>query len=347
MRTWYDPVDYMRAKAVAFTVAVISVALARGQTEKISAVDLFGTTGVDVQLIRRALPVHEGDPFPKSDHAGERLVAEIKDAVEGVAGAGATDVALSCCEYKGGFTVFIGLPGTAVRHIAYSPPPNRGTILPDRGLEAYERAMDAVLGAQQNGASQDDSHAHSLSGDRTLRDSHLAMKRYALTHERAIRLVLGASRYPRQRAAAAWLLGYSRHPELEVAQLVLASRDSNNVVRNNAVRSLAVIAGADIRVARRIPAAPFIELLYSGSWHDRDKAAFLLDALSTGHDPNLLQTLRAEALPPLLEMAHWHAQAEPAKRLLGRIAGVDEINLNRAVANDQIDLIIGELQQRK
>ena len=67
-----------------------------------------------------------------------------------------------------------------------------------------------------------------------------------------------------------------------------ASRDEDEIVRNNAVRALAVIAKSDLKAAASIPAASFVEMLNSGEWKDRNKAAMMLEFLSEGRDPQLL-----------------------------------------------------------
>lgn len=61
-------------------------------------------------------------------------------------------------------------------------------------------------------------------------------------------------------------------------------------------------------------------------WSDRNKAAGALMALSDSRAPQLLATLRNEALAPLAEMARWESDghATAAFLILGRIAGYSD-----------------------
>jgi hypothetical protein len=58
----------------------------------------------------------------------------------------------------------------------------------------------------------------------------------------------------------------------------------------------------------------------------RRPQAFLLDGISKSNATALLPTLRARALPELIEMARWKSEghAFPSVRILGRIAGWDD-----------------------
>ena len=76
----------------------------------------------------------------------------------------------------------------------------------------------------------------------------------------------------------------------------------------------------------RIPYDPFIALLNSPVWTDRNKSSLALDDLSAARDPKLLEALRRDALTSLVEMARWKSEghATPSLRILARIAGLPE-----------------------
>jgi hypothetical protein len=100
-------------------------------------------------------------------------------------------------------------------------------------------------------------------------------------------------------------------------------------VRNNSMRSLGVIASfAPASPKRRIkvPVEPFIEMLNSIVWTDRNKSSGALLRLTEKRDPAILSKLRERALPSLIEMSRWkspgHAQA--AFFLLGRVGNLPE-----------------------
>lgn len=175
------------------------------------------------------------------------------------------------------------------------------------------------------------------------------MHEYAARHEAVVRSVLRSSADAEQRQIAAQLLGYANQSERQIAELVRASRDPDDLVRNNATRALSVLASSSPRVAARIPAARFIELLNSGHWSDRDKAGSLLVELSEQRTPKLLAALRAQALQSLLEMARWRSpgHAYYARVLLGRMAGIEETRLQKlALDNRQVDLIIKAVERQ-
>jgi hypothetical protein len=134
----------------------------------------------------------------------------------------------------------------------------------------------------------------------------------------------------------------------QIADLTDAARDPDAGVRNNAVRALSVIASSSQQRASMIAAKPFITLLKSDTWFDRNKAAWLLINLTKSRDPKLLAQLREEAMDALVEMARWHfsGHASFARRLLGRIAGIEESKLDTLVMqNDEAEAIIAAAQK--
>jgi HEAT repeat protein len=160
-----------------------------------------------------------------------------------------------------------------------------------------------------------------------------------------VRHVPASASDAQQRVVAAYALGYTRQSDEQIAALVRASHDADDTVRNSAIRALGVLAESNPKVAGRIPAAGFIEMLSSGSWTDRNKAGFLLETLSQRRDPQLLGQLRAQALDALLEMARWRSRghADFARIPLGRITGIEENRLQQLVQAGQVDAIINAL----
>ena len=208
--------------------------------------------------------------------------------------------------------------------------------------------MDASSAAVLKGNARDDnSQGYALSiSDSELRAKQLATRAYAIRHERLIRSVLVTSSEARQRIVAAYLLGYVRLSNQQIADLVRASRDADEGVRNNATRALGVLAASNAKVAARIPAGGFITMLSSGSWTDRNKAGWVVTALTKSRDPKLLAWLRSEALPSLIEMARWRnvGHAYHARILLARIAGIEEDRAARLANADNADEIINALR---
>jgi hypothetical protein len=192
---------------------------------------------------------------------------------------------------------------------------------------------------------EDDSEGYALTNDPKARKAELAIRDYALRKETLVLGVLASSSDARHRAIAAQMHGYGRQSAEQIDALVGASLDSDDDVRNDAVRALEVLATAKPNLAQRIPPEPFIRLLRSGEWSDHNKAPLLLVAPTKSRDPNVLAQLRAEALDPLIEMARWRniGHAEAALSILGRIAGIDEDTLDKLIEAGQVDNILAKL----
>ena len=118
-----------------------------------------------------------------------------------------------------------------------------------------------------------------------------------------------------------------------------------------AMRALAVIARAAAAAPQRmpIPIKPFIGLLDSPVWTDRNKASLALMSLSERRDPALLTTLRHRALGPLVEMARWQSRghARPALLILGRIAGQSDEDVEAAWTRGDRDAVINAALARR
>ena len=204
-------------------------------------------------------------------------------------------------------------------------------------MRAYREANKAFMNAMMAGhAGEDDSRGFALSSDDAeLRAKQLAMHDYAVKNEAVIRNVIRNSSDVEHRQAAAQLLGYANRSARTINDLVKASRDGDETVRNNATRALIVLARSDAKTAVMIPAGDFVEMLNSGEWTDRNKAGGLLAELTRSRSPRLLKSLRSQAFESLAEMARWetgHAQA--AREMLGRIAGIEESRLEKMAADD-------------
>jgi hypothetical protein len=298
---------------------------------RIGDIEFFGYKGVDVESVRKALPVKPGDAFqPGTDRV-------IRDAVKRVTGHDATDVANICCDKQGDTFIYIGLAGESSRTFALNPEPEE-KIQVSQELAALSQQMDeATSAAVRSGNAGEDqpSPGYRLPKDPQARKATLAVRQYALQHEDELYRVLESSSDRKQRAIAADALGFANQSPRQIAALLHASRDADEDVRNNATRALLEMAQAGPSVATQIPPDTFIEMLWSGGWHDRNKASGLFWILTASRDPKLLYRLRAEAFDPLTEIARWDADhALVARMILGRIAGIPDLELFKLVNED-------------
>jgi hypothetical protein len=309
-------------------VALLLASAAYGRN-RIGDIEFFGYTDfAKPSQLRKELPVQVGDAITR------QTIQRIREAIMGATGRAPTDVALICCDAHGNSTVFIGLPGPTTASLPYYPAPKGNVRLPGSAQSLYDRWMQAFVAAVKKGgtaAQEDDSRGYALTDDPATRALELQMRKYALRHENELLGVLKDSSSSEQRAAAAEMLGYGRQSPRQITALVRATRDPDDGVRNNATRALGVLASSSLRAAAEIPAGNFIEMMKSGIWTDRNKASLVLWQLTKSRNPALLAQLRAQALPPLVEMAKWHDEghAFPARIILGRVAGIPEEQLTR------------------
>ena len=323
-------------------------ALSQEQSFTIGAIDFYGLAGVDVDRIRAALPLREGDPVVSGSK--EKIVADITQAIKRAIGRDTTDVAPVCCDERGRLLIYIGLRDDSVRQPAYNTAPRGKNRLSRAAIKVYRDAEKAVSEAVEKGvAGEDDSEGYALSRDSEARARQLALHAYAARHSTSVRRVLASARDVEQRQIAAEILGYAGRSREQISALIRASHDEDSGVRNNAIRALGVLARSSSEAAALIPGECFIDLLNSGIWTDRNKSAALLAVLTKGRDAQLLACLREQALTALIEMARWSfaGHADSARLLLGRIAGIDEKTLTAMVERREIEPIIKAVTTQK
>ena len=86
-------------------------------------------------------------------------------------------------------------------------------------------------------------------------------------------------------------------------------------------------------------------MLNSIVWSDHNKAAATLMALTASRPPRVLDRLRQQAVPALVEMARWKSpgHAWPAFLVLGRIAGLDEAAIGQAWTHGEREPVIARV----
>jgi HEAT repeat protein len=305
---------------------LLAVAGALAGRDRIALIEFFGYQGLEVEAIRKALPVHEGDPY------SDATKSQVREVVRRVSGRDATDVQGICCEEHGDRVLFVGLPGKSSREFRLNPRPAGSIRLSKQIAELYDRLYEAEEAAVRKGgdaAQEDASHGYRLVKDPPARKLELDVRQYALAHEAELEDVLKNCSDAVHRAIAADALGYVERSPQQISALVWACRDPDDDVRNNAARALGELLSADPTLAKQIPAAGFVEMIGSGVWSDRNKASFVLEALVKSDDPRLLEQIKSQTWEPLMEMARWRdtGHAATPRRILGRIQGIPEERL--------------------
>lgn len=323
-----------------------SVVASRPQKETtIANIDFFGYGHFDVVKLRSALPIKPGESIKQADWTAYR--SRIAEAIRSQTGKPPTDVARLCCDENGNSVVYIGVAGTSSVALHYKPAPTGPERLPAAALKLNQETEEALNKAALAGRTQqDNSQGYALSADPEVHAKELQIREFALANEALLHTVLLSSSDAEHRAIAAEFLGYVNVSARQIADLTEAARDPDEGVRNNAVRALGVIASSSRQRARMILPNPFIALLKSDKWVDRNKGGWLLVNLTESRDPKLLKQLRKEAMDALVEMARWHfaGHASFARRLLGRIAGIEEAMLDTMI-DGQAEAIIAAAQK--
>lgn len=308
-------------------------------SDRIGDIEFFGYKGLDVAKIRELLPVHEGDKY------SDQTKNVVRQAVKGMIGKDTTDVAVICCDEKGNRLVFIGLPGSTFKSFVYNLEPQGKDRLPAGIMNLYSRLDHALEAAVRKGgqaAEEDNSRGYALIKDAGTRSLQLDVRRWAIKHELEILCVLKFSSSVQHRRVASDALGYALQSPHQILALVLASRDPDNEVRNNATRSLSVLVRSNAGLAADIPPDAFVEMLRSGTWTDRNKGTSLIEQLTATRNADLLAKIRSVAVDSLIEMASWRrpSHAYFARMVLGRVAGLPDDNLKRLAWNGPVEAII-------
>jgi HEAT repeat protein len=322
-------------------ISILATAIQLNAAERrIGKIAFFGQEGFDTAVILNGLPFRVGTVVTPADN--EQQIAEqadrwkktAKDAIKRIIGQNPTDVERVCCDPSGDLLVYIGLPGKSFRAIRYNRTPTGSLRLPQSLLylemEIDDMKFKAVLAGK---ASEDVAEGYALSkDDPVLRSKQLEFRDQARKIEADVFQVAESSKDAEQRAVAVQALGYARQTRQQIAALVKASLDPDGEVRNNAARALGVLLLAKPELDREIPSKPFIDLLSSGTWTDRNKGLMVVLGLAQRRNAGRLREIRSRALKPLLEMARWDTgHAITARLILGYIAGIDDERLTTLV----------------
>jgi hypothetical protein len=315
---------------------------AAAQLPPVGIVDFYGLRTLVPADLAGALALQIGDSLPANPETLRerlRLVPGVQDAA----------VSAVCCE-AGRAILYVGIREAGAAVLEFAAAPTGGARLPDEIMTAGNELMRALLeGVRRGQTAEEDSAGHTVYLYPPARPAQQKLIDYAAYHEHDLREVLLSSDDPNHRGLAAQVIAYVPNKQSVVADLVSAARDADADVRNNAVRALAVMsmyAQSHPEAGLNVPYGPLIDLLSSLEWTDRNKASLALAALTADRDPVLLQQLREQALPSLVEMARWRAfgHAAAAGIILGRLANVPEDKIFPMLQKNREGLISAALE---
>jgi hypothetical protein len=255
---------------------------------------------------------------------------EVEKKVESIHGVKLAKTSLICCDKNGAYNLFIGVAETDSTILFHRDPPKLRITLPEKYTNAYkqfsQRLGDAI---QEKQADEDWTEGHSLIRYSPARRIQEKYKAWADEDFVMLSKVLRSSAFASERATAAQIIAYNFDKRKVIPELMYAIIDQSDEVRNNAIRAIAVIAyyaSAHPEKNISIPYRPFMRLINSVIWSDRNKGLTVLMQLTKSRNEILMKELKESSLPALKEMALWKSQphALPAFVILGRMAGLPE-----------------------
>jgi hypothetical protein len=305
---------------------------------EIAFVDLYGLRAVSPESIRNAIG--------KSPEISEQLVENLR------ATPGVRDVSLElvCC-VEGRSVLFVGIvEAGSPPPPSFRPRPEGEVKLPSEFEQAYAEYLEALSAAVAAGRSREDrSEGHALAEDPDVRAVQekfidLCRDKVGLLQE-----VLANSRYDEDRVIAAHVIAYAEDKLAVLPHLLRAASDRDPSVRNNAIRAIAVLvesAEKDSGILQLIDPEPFIAMLSSPEWKDRNKAIGVLLALTEERDPRWTGRFQGDAVSSLAEMARWQSpsHARAAFNLLGRLVGLKDDDIEKAWSASDRDGWIAEAE---
>jgi hypothetical protein len=316
-------------------LAVVGVAPAAApQIPRVRDIDLYGTGKVPASSILQAAKLQAGQPLPASR-------GELEDRINKISGIQRVRVEAICCEGAEAI-LFVGVEVKDGPRVSFRSEPTGKSVLPPGLADDYQQFIDVVGQAVQQ-------KVRSGEVDVSLANSARAFEAKFATvtseHMAELRDVLRNSEDSDQRAIAAAVIGYAPNKADVVGDLQFALQDPDESVRSNALRSLKALATAATRdpgLGVRISPTWLIELLNSLVLSDRLEAADILVTLSDAREAAVIDQMRTRALPSLAEMARWETlrYALPPFLLVGRIAGMDEEEIQRRWSNGERESVI-------
>jgi hypothetical protein len=256
-----------------------------------------------------------------------------------------------CCE-AGKTIIYVGIRERGAPTLRFRPAPQGKTKLPDSMVQAGDALSDAVTrGAEKGDVAEDDSQGHALFHNPEARAVQQRFITFAAQNLRLLRVVLRESSDAHHRALAAEIIAYAANKRDVVKDLVYGMSDPDEDVRNNSIRALAIIASftrASPNLRIKIPAQPFIEMLNSIIWTDRNKSSAVLLQLTDGRDAAVLSSLRQHALQSLIEMSRWKSKghAGAAFFILGRVGNLSDDEIQKLWDSGDRQLLIETVLKR-
>jgi len=306
--------------------------------QPIASVETYGLHSVPRKAVLEAAGLREGNAAPVS--AQQIAIIARLQKIPGVRKAAVVVVVAPFPNGSGGTVgrpiVYIGIQEADRPDVQFRPAPSGNIALPEAIVATYADYERTFLqSVKHNDFSEDDSHGYALMGNEAARSVQRKFPSLADQYYDRLVDVLQHSEHAEQRAMAATVIAYASNQKRAANDLVLSTRDANELVRNDAVRALSVLityARDHRELGIEVSTDWCLDLLESLQWTDRNKAMAVLDAATADRNGEILSKLRQRSLPSLVEMARWKSagHAMMAFMLVGRIAGLDDKDIFKA-----------------
>ena len=312
----------------AASLIVLSPDSTNGQTPRIGNIDFYGLRNISEQQARQALQIKEGDAAPDSRDEAQRRLEALPNVLQ-------ARLKFVCCD-AGKAILYVGIQEKGTPTLQFRPAPQRRIRLPDNMVRAGQAVSDALTRAVEKGdVREDDSQGHALSHNPEARALQERFITFAEQDLELLRTVLRESADAQHRALAAEIIAYAPNKRDVVKDLVYGMADPDTDVRNNSMRALGILAKFAQRAPRqsiKVPMQPFIEMLNSIEWTDRNKSSAALFQLTEKRNAAVLLSLRRHALQSLVEMARWKSpgHAQSPFFVLGRVGKISEAEIWKA-----------------
>lgn len=307
-------------------VLLFAFVVARAQSDQVGIIDFYGNFS-NVSQLRKCLPFKENDTVRfLSDSTYFTVKNEITACLLSLKGVMQADISFVCCDdAEGKWIAFIGVDTFVRVHPLIVK--KKDVRLPEEVKNDYDSMISYLMTAIETGqAGENDTAGHSLSDYLPIRNIEEKFIVYANKNLKLLRKVLKESKHDKDREVAAWVIAYYKDKSAIIGDLLGAVSDNDNSVRNNAVRAIGIIANyankhPDLKIV--IPPDPFIEMMNSISWTDRNKSGMVLLSLTEKRDTLLLSQMKKQALEPIVDMARWKSTGHSYAGfvMLGRMAG--------------------------
>lgn len=314
------------------------------QAPRIALIEAYGYEKLNPDRISRLAGLRPGDPLPPAKQDIEQKIESSNDVVR-------VHVEGYCC-HGSDIVLYLGVMETGAKPFALHSPPSEDLQIPVKLDLVYQRLLRALETAHERGITgESDTQGYPISEFPEARRVQETLVLLVDPFVDELGALLRRAASDEVRAAAVNLLVYSSKRRAVEGYLQYALRDFNPDVRQNALRALDLVRrypGQGSDAAPEISITWLIEMLQSVTFSDRVEAARMLVKLTDNRPEASLVTIEERAMTPLGQMALWKTpeHAEAAYRLLGRVAGIPEDQIQASFREGNRSLVLDAVRKR-